>query len=93
MSAYLDLAEDRAHRRIPMMMEDWAKRLDIFLQADDREILTGAGKVSAQIAKEQAESEFEMFRVIQDKVFESDFDKQLKLLEQQIGKTEGDDNS
>ncbi len=58
-SAYLDLAEDRAHRHIPMTMEDWAKRLNIFLKADDREILTDAGKISAQIAKEHAESEFE----------------------------------
>jgi len=90
-SAYLDLAEDRARRHIPMTMEDWAKRLDIFLQADDREILTDAGKISAQIAKEHAESEFEKYRIIQDKLFESDFDKQLKLLEQQISKTEDDD--
>ncbi|NLI92790.1 MAG: virulence RhuM family protein [Peptococcaceae bacterium] len=85
-SAYLDLAEDRARRHIPMTMEDWAKRLDIFLQADDREILTDAGKISAQIAKEHAESEFEKYRIIQDKLFESDFDKQLKLIEQQIKK-------
>lgn len=90
-SAYLDLAEDRARRHIPMTMEDWAKRLDIFLQADDREILTDAGRISAQIAKEHAESEFEKYRIIQDKLFESDFDKQLKLLEQQITKTEDDD--
>jgi hypothetical protein len=74
-SAYLDLAEDRARRHIPMTMEDWAKRLDIFLQADDREILTDAGKISAQIAKEHAESEFEKYRIIQDKLFQSDFDK------------------
>lgn len=74
-------------------MELRAKRLDIFLQADDREILTGAGRISAQIAKEHAESEFEKYRVTQDKLFESDFDKQLKLLEQKIAKTEGDDNS
>lgn len=90
-SAYLDLAEDRARRHIPMTMEDWAKRLDIFLQADDREILTDAGRISAQIAKEHAESEFEKYRIIQDKLFESDFDKQLKLLEQQITKTENED--
>lgn len=90
-SAYLDLAEDRARRHIPMTMEDWAKRLDIFLQADDREILTDAGKISAQIAKEHAESEFEKYRIIQDKLFESDFDRQLKLLEQQVSKTEDDD--
>ncbi len=90
-SAYLDLAEDRARRHIPMTMEDWAKRLDIFLQADEREVLTDAGRISAQIAKEHAESEFEKYRIIQDKLFESDFDKQLKLLEQQISKTEDDD--
>jgi len=89
-SAYLDLAEDRARRHIPMTMEDWAKRLDIFLQADDREVLTDAGRISAQIAKEHAESEFEKYRIIQDKLFESDFDKQMKLLEQQIIKTEDD---
>jgi len=90
-SAYLDLAEDRARRHIPMTMEDWAKRLDIFLQADEREVLTDACRISAQIAKEHAESEFEKYRIIQDKLFESDFDKQLKLLEQQISKTEDDD--
>ena len=82
-NAYLDLAESRAKRCIPMTMEDWANRLDIFLQADDREILKDGGKISAQIAKEHAESEFEKYRVIQDKLFESDFDKQLKLLEEQ----------
>ena len=90
-NAYLDLAESRAKRRIPMTMEDWAKRLDIFLQADDREILTDAGKISAQITKEYAESEFEKYRIIQDKLFESDFDKQLKLLEEQSVKTEYED--
>jgi len=92
-SAYLDLAEDRARRRIPLTMEDWAKRLDIFLQADEREVLTDAGKISALIAKEHAESEFEKYRIIQDKLFESDFDRQLKLLEQQITKTEDDDKN
>ncbi len=89
-NAYLDLAESRAKRRIPMTMEDWAKRLDIFLQADDREILKDAGKMSSQIAKEHAESEFEKYRIMQDKLFESDFDKQLKLLEQEITKSEDD---
>ena len=76
-SAYLDLAEDRASRHIPMTMSDWAKRLDLFLMADDREILTNAGKISAEIAKEKAESEFEKFRVKQDKEFLSDFDVYL----------------
>ena len=76
-SAYLDLAEDRAERHIPMTMADWAKRLDLFLMADDREILQGTGKITAKIAKDKAESEFEKYRVIQDRLFVSDFDKYL----------------
>ncbi|ACV61885.1 conserved hypothetical protein [Desulfofarcimen acetoxidans DSM 771] len=92
-NAYLDLAERRAKRRIPMTMEDWANRLDIFLQADDRELLTNAGKISAQIAKDHAESEYEKYRVIQDKLFENDFDKQMKILEQEIAKSEKDKDS
>ena len=87
-SAYLDLAEDRARRRVPMTMEDWAKYLDRILQADDRELLTNAGRISAEIAHEHALSEFEKYRITQDKLFESDFDKQLKLLEEQAGLTE-----
>ena len=83
-SAYLDLAEDRAKRRIPMTMEDWAKRLDIFLMADDREILQDAGKITAEIAKSKAETEFEKYRVIQDKLFMSDYDKYLLELEDAI---------
>lgn len=73
-SAFLDIAENRAKRKIPMTMEDWASRIDKFLLADDRDILENAGKISAEIAKEKAESEFEMYRVIQDKTFKSDFD-------------------
>ncbi len=73
-NAYLDLAESRARRRVPMTMEDWAKRLDIFLSADEREVLQDAGRISAEIAREHAESEFEKYRVIQDKLFRSDFD-------------------
>jgi hypothetical protein len=73
-SAYLDLAESRAKRRVPMTMEDWAKRLDIFLSADEREVLEDAGRISAEIAREHAESEFEKYRVIQDRLFQSDFD-------------------
>jgi len=80
-NAYLDLAESRAKRRIPMTMEDWANRLDIFLSADDREILRGAGMIAAKIAKEQAESEFEKYRVIQDRLFQSDFDRFVELEE------------
>ncbi len=76
-NAYLELAELRAIRHIPMTMEDWSKRLDIFLQADDRAILQGAGKISAQIAQEHAESEFEKYRIVQDKLFQSDFDRFL----------------
>jgi hypothetical protein len=78
-NAYLDLAEDRAKKAIPMTMEDWAKRLDKFLDADDREILNDAGKVTAEIAKAFAETEFEKYRVVQDQLFESDFDKQMKM--------------
>lgn len=65
-SAYLDLAEDRAERHIPMTMDDWAKRLDLFLMADDREVLQDAGKITAEIAKAKAETEFEnivLFRI------------------------------
>lgn len=80
-NAYLDLAEDRARRQIPMTMEDWAKRLDKFLEFDEREILQDSGKVSAKIAKAHAESEFEKYRVIQDQLFESDFDQVVKEFE------------
>ena len=73
-SAYLDLAESRAKRRVPMTMEAWATRLDIFLAADEREVLQDAGRISAEIAREHAEGEFEKYRVIQDKLFQSDFD-------------------
>ena len=76
-SAYLDLAENRARRHIPMTMEDWAKRMDIFLQADDRELLQDAGKITAEIAKAHAETEFEKYRIIQDRLFESDYDRFL----------------
>ena len=88
-SAYLDLAEDRAKRKIPMTMEDWAKRLDEFLTFNEREILKDAGKISAEIAKDHAESEFEKYRIIQDRLFESDFDKETRNLERQLGKIDG----
>lgn len=74
-SMYLDYAERQAKRHIPMTMEDWAKRLDVFLQFNEEEILRNSGKVSAEVAKSFAESEFEKYRLIQDKLFESDFDK------------------
>jgi len=79
-SAYLDLAEGRAKRNIPMTMEDWAKRLDMFLEFDDREVLQNAGKITAKIAKEHALSEFEKYRVIQDSLYKSDFDRLLEEL-------------
>ncbi len=74
-SAFLDLAEDRAKRHIPMTMEDWATRIDKFLESDDRPVLDDAGRVSAEYAKEFAETEFEKYRVIQDRLFQSDFDR------------------
>jgi len=84
-SAYLDLAEARARRKIPMTMEDWAKRLDAFLKFDEREILANAGRISADIAKDHAETEFEKYRIVQDRLFESDFDKEVRALERGRG--------
>jgi len=80
-NSYLDLAEERARRKIPMTMEDWAKRLDLFLEFDDRDILRDSGKVTVQIAKEFAESEFEKYRIVQDRLFESDFDREIKRIQ------------
>ncbi|MFA7666509.1 MAG: RhuM family protein [Burkholderiaceae bacterium] len=77
-NAYLELAEDRARRKIPMSMEDWSKRLDAFLEFDDREVLQNSGKISAKLAQTHAESEFEKYRIVQDRLFESDFDKAVK---------------
>lgn len=74
-NSFLDIAEDMAKRHIPMTMEDWAKRIDKFLDVTDRPILVDAGKVTAEYAKEFAETEFEKYRVIQDRLFKSDFDK------------------
>lgn len=74
-SAVLDMAERMAGRHIPMTMEDWAKRIDIILEASDDAVLHDAGKISAQFAKSFAEAEFEKYRVIQDRLFQSDFDK------------------
>ncbi len=78
-SAYLDMAEMQAMRKIPMTMADWEQRLSGFLTLWDREILQDAGKVSAEIARAHAESEFEKYRIVQDRLFESDFDRLLKL--------------
>ena len=80
-SAYLDMAELQAMRKIPMTMEDWEKRLAGFLTLWDREILQDAGMVTAEIAKTHAESEFEKYRITQDRLFESDFDRLIKQIE------------
>lgn len=77
-SAFLDLAEARAKRNIPMTMEDWANRIDKYLLSDDRDILKNAGKISHEIAEEKALAEFEKYRVIQDKLYKSDFDKLIE---------------
>ena len=82
-NAYLDIAEDMAERQIPMTMADWEERLNRFIAATDREILQDAGKVSAEIAKAHAISEFEKYRIVQDRLYESDFDKAIKVIEQQ----------
>ncbi len=80
-SAYLDLAEDMALRQIPMTMQDWETRLNRFIEATDRAVLKDAGKVTAEIAKAHAESEFEKYRIVQDRLFESDFDRAVKQIE------------
>lgn len=82
MGLYLDYAELQAERYIPMSMEDWSKRLDGFLEFNGAEILTGAGKISAEQAKLHAETEFEKYRVIQDRLFMSDYDRYLLELEE-----------
>jgi hypothetical protein len=75
---YLDYAEDQAERHIPMTMEDWAGKLNAFLQFNERDILDHPGKVSQAVAKAFAESEFEKYRIVQDRLFESDFDRHVK---------------
>ena len=80
-SAYLDVAEDMALRKIPMTMQDWETRLNRFIEATDREVLQDPGKVTAEIAQAHAMSEFEKYRIVQDRLFESDFDRVLKQIE------------
>jgi len=80
-NAYLDVAEDMAQRKIPMTMQDWETRLNRFIEATDREVIQDAGKVTAEITKAHAESEFEKYRIVQDRLFESDFDRMVKLIE------------
>lgn len=79
---YLDYATRQARRRIPMTMADWASKLDAFLRFNDADILTHKGAVTAEIAKAFAESEFEKYRVIQDRLYESDFDRMLRQIEE-----------
>ena len=78
-SLYLDYAELQAERKIPMSMEDWAKRLDGFLEFNGNELLTGPGKISAEQAKLHAETEYEKYRIIQDRLYASDFDRFMAL--------------
>ncbi len=80
---YLDYAETQAERNIPMTMEDWASKLNAFLQFNEKELLTNAGKISHAIAKTFAECEFEKYRINQDSLFQSDFDK---LINKQVDK-------
>lgn len=75
---YLDYAEDQAERRIPMTMRDWAGKLNAFLKFNERDLLDHPGKVSQEVAKAFAESEFEKYRIVQDRLFESDFDRHVK---------------
>ena len=80
-NGYLDFAEEYAKQHIPLTMEDWAKHLDLILQANGKDLLQNAGKIIAELAKQHAENEFEIYRPVQDRLFESDFDKMLKTLE------------
>ena len=77
---YLDYAEHQAEKGIAMTMKDWVKKLDAFLQFNEEDILQNSGKVTAKIAKEFAENEYEKYKPVQDKLFESDFDKEIKML-------------
>lgn len=87
-SMYLDYAEDMARRKIPMTMEDWAKKLDAFLQFNERQLLDNPGTVTAEMAKAFALSEFEKYRVVQDRLFNSDFDKAIAGLKNESDKNE-----
>jgi hypothetical protein len=82
-NAYLDLAERRAEQHKPMTMENWAKHLDLILQADGNELLKNAGKIERKLADEKAKNEYKKYRVLQDRSFESDFDKEIKKLKEQ----------
>jgi hypothetical protein len=83
---YLDYAEDQAEQNIPMTMEDWSSKLNVFLKFNNRDLLENPGKVTQEVAKSFAESEFEKYRIVQDRLFESDFDKMIKKLENKSDK-------
>ena len=83
-SGYLDLAENRAERHIPMTMKDWAERLNGLLELMDYGVLKDNGKISAELAKQKAETEFEKYRIIQDQLYTSDFDRYLLELESEL---------
>ncbi len=85
---YLDYANRQARRHIPMTMSDWKEKLDAFLSFNDAEVLTNPGKVTASIAKQFAESEFEKYRMIQDKAYKSDFDKLIEEAEREVKRNE-----
>ena len=84
---YLDYAETQAERHIPMTMDDWAKKLNAFLEFNEYDLLHDIGKVSAQVAKAFAESEFEKFRVLQDRTYQSDFDRLVANIEENSKQT------
>lgn len=92
-SAYLDFGENMAKRNIPLTMEDWEKRLNSFIELFNYGLLNDAGKVSAEIAKMHAETEFEKYRIVQDRLFESDYDRYVRELEERIGSAVGSDDS
>jgi Virulence protein len=89
-NAYLDIAEDMAKRHLPMTMQDWEVRLNRFIEVTNREVLRDAGRVTAEIARAHAETEFEKYRIVQDRLFESDFDRLLKKLEDDKNNTKGE---
>ncbi|MDR1342709.1 MAG: virulence RhuM family protein [Prevotellaceae bacterium] len=80
-NGYLDFAEEYAKRQTPLTMEDWAKHLDLILQANGKDLLQNVGNITAAIAKQHAQNEFEKFRPMQDRLFESDFDRAMKMIE------------
>ena len=88
---YLDYAENQAARQIPMKMADWVQRLDAFLRFNEYEVLTNAGKVSAEVAKKLAEKQYETFRIQQDRDFEGDFEKEIKRIENKARRKKEDD--